>query len=990
MFTSIFQSLSTGLGELLDSFINLFLDALRMDLGAYLKIFPFLGTVYSILQAMAFGLIAVIAGRHLALFWLGSFDSSVMQERPVSILLRSFIAAIGVYFGGYILSFLTKWGAIPYETFRAQSAANNSMSGIGITAKLGAGLLEIQASPTAALADLTIAMMELLFLILIAWNVFKLTIEVGERYMMVGILVFTSPIIYPTLASKESAQIFKKWCSMFIGSLIMMSASVVFLKLIVSGLNNLDTKSGLLGLTPATEFFLRMLLILATCKIAQRVDSYLQQLGIGVATTGGSMADDILALAHSARRLASSGGHGKGVLGEVAARTPLGRGVKKAVSDYGAGASAKDAAKAGFAAGRAAYERNTGLGSAFAAGRAASAHNATAPDGKKKNVAAEMGKGFVKGTANGAVSAVAPNVKTAHDGVKTGEQERKEAEAAAKEAMSATKTAATGNAEAEAAMRKDFAKGGNSDAMPDDLRDAAKAAQDGDMSRLRNADANYEQFGSTDKNGNTFALDADGDPKATLEAAASGVGINENDVVTDKVGGRAVSDWLAQANSAAGTDASGDSKYGIGSRADYINKQRAADVDQVNNFQSTPYLGHNDLKRAADADSLAYERAVASGASADVIAAAARKAEDSRSALYAANVEAGQKRIDEAEKAMNEAKPNSREYRDAEREYKQAQSSLSSYQEAYARVNADTFSSANRAVVDSFQESVPNSDRLRANVRQAENTVSALRNSGASEAQIEAAEQRLSSASEEMHQAAISYGSQSVADARERMSHAEPSSADYKEAEREYRRAQEAFSSYQSAYSSQSRESGHSPYDEMASENYDSARTYMNGVMGHTIDAADTYTKVRALENPHYQMIDNDNTRRIATDVFREAIPDMKEDTRFSSVNIRDLPARSDNPGNIEMNGGRVIEVEYIRTDGTTGHRSFYDGRAATSLDSSSSLGFSEGKSIFKSADGTQWVTDGSQHISAAQTGKQIRETNSIRNWFALFRKRNS
>ena len=961
MFTSIFQSLSTGLGELLDSFINLFLDALRMDLGAYLKIFPFLGTVYSILQAMAFGLIAVIAGRHLALFWLGSFDSSVMQERPVSILLRSFIAAIGVYFGGYILSFLTKWGAIPYETFRAQSAANNSMSGIGITAKLGAGLLEIQASPTAALADLTIAMMELLFLILIAWNVFKLTIEVGERYMMVGILVFTSPIIYPTLASKESAQIFKKWCSMFIGSLIMMSASVVFLKLIVSGLNNLDTKSGLLGLTPATEFFLRMLLILATCKIAQRVDSYLQQLGIGVATTGGSMADDILALAHSARRLASSGGHGKGVLGEVAARTPLGRGVKKAVSDYGAGASAKDAAKAGFAAGRA-----------------------------KKNVAAEMGKGFVKGTANGAVSAVAPNVKTAHDGVKTGEQERKEAEAAAKEAMSATKTAATGNAEAEAAMRKDFAKGGNSDAMPDDLRDAAKAAQDGDMSRLRNADANYEQFGSTDKNGNTFALDADGDPKATLEAAASGVGINENDVVTDKVGGRAVSDWLAQANSAAGTDAAGESKYGIGSRADYINKQRAADVDKVNNFQSTPYLGHNDLKRAADADSLAYDRTVASGASADVIAAAARKAEDSRSALYSANVEAGKKRIDEAEKAMNEARPNSREYRDAEREYKQAQSSLSSYQEAYARVNADTFSSANRAVVDSFQESVPNSDRLRANVRQAENTVSALRNSGASEAQIEAAEQRLASASEEMHQAAISYGSQCVADARERMSHAEPASADYKEAEREYRRAQDSFSSYQSAYSSQNREYGKSPYDEMASENYDSARTYMNGVMDHTIDAADTYTKVRALENPHYQMIDNDNTRRIATDVFREAIPDMKEDTRFSSVNIRDLPARSDNPGNIEMNGGRVIEVEYIRTDGTTGHRSFYDGRAATSLDSSSSLGFSEGKSIFKSADGTQWVTDGSQHISAAQTGKQIRETNSIRNWFALFRKRNS
>ena len=82
MFTSIFQNLASGLGDLLDILVTSFMGALDINLSSYLIMFPFLETLYSVLQSMAFGLIAVIAGKQLALFWLGAVDTSAMQDRP--------------------------------------------------------------------------------------------------------------------------------------------------------------------------------------------------------------------------------------------------------------------------------------------------------------------------------------------------------------------------------------------------------------------------------------------------------------------------------------------------------------------------------------------------------------------------------------------------------------------------------------------------------------------------------------------------------------------------------------------------------------------------------------------------------------------------------------------------------------------------------------------------------------------------------------------
>lgn len=542
MFTSIFQSLASGLGDLLDVLVTSFMGALDINLSTYLVMFPFLETLYSILQSMAFALIAVVAGKSLAMFWLGAVDTSSMQDRPVNILLRAFISAMAVYFGGYILAFITSWATIPFEQFRTAAVTESNGMGLADSILVGAaGLAEAGIAPTVAVGDLAISMLELLLLMLIAVNLFKLAVEVCERYMMVGLLVFTAPIIYPTITTKESSQVFKKWCSMFVGSLIMMSVSVIFLKLIVNGLNHIQ--EGNSGGT--SSFFVRMLIILATCKIAQRTDTYLRQLGLNVATTGGNMLDDMMALARSLGR--ATGGSKGGILGNgdrsIAARTPLGRGARKAISDYAAGKSARESFRAGARVTAESYKTNT------AVGRASSAVKNARTDGKTGSAqVVEGAKGFASGTAKSAANIVAPRVTGSHDGIKTGAQEKQLAEQMEKDAK--REAAARASANSQASRERDRETRVGFDDLSPEMQ---SRVEQGKKINDRDAQINLESSGVVDRDGRAFITDVqsgdDSAPGIPEQARAAGLILQSDDDGRDYVSGpaRAAGEFLARA-----------------------------------------------------------------------------------------------------------------------------------------------------------------------------------------------------------------------------------------------------------------------------------------------------------------------------------------------------------------------------------------------------------------------------------------------------------
>ena len=122
MLTSIIQSLSTAFGDLLEAVINAFLSALDMDLSSYLDVFPLLSNSYSILRSFAVGMTAILAGKSLATFWFGSVETGQSRDRPTMILLRTFFAVLGIYWGGYLLQYIVHLGSIPYDEFLASSA----------------------------------------------------------------------------------------------------------------------------------------------------------------------------------------------------------------------------------------------------------------------------------------------------------------------------------------------------------------------------------------------------------------------------------------------------------------------------------------------------------------------------------------------------------------------------------------------------------------------------------------------------------------------------------------------------------------------------------------------------------------------------------------------------------------------------------------------------------------------------------------------------
>lgn len=62
----------------------------------------------------------------------------------------------------------------------------------------------------------------------LGWNYFKLLLETVERYIVVGVLCYTSPLAYCMGGSKATEQVFKSWCRMVGSQLLLLVMNVWF------------------------------------------------------------------------------------------------------------------------------------------------------------------------------------------------------------------------------------------------------------------------------------------------------------------------------------------------------------------------------------------------------------------------------------------------------------------------------------------------------------------------------------------------------------------------------------------------------------------------------------------------------------------------------------------------------------------------------------------------------------------------------------------
>ena len=84
------------------------------------------------------------------------------------------------------------------------------------------------------IANGSVALIALILVVILAWNYLKLLLEAAERYVVLGILVFTAPLAFAMGAARGTNNIFKSWCRMFSGQLLLLIMNAWCLKLFVN------------------------------------------------------------------------------------------------------------------------------------------------------------------------------------------------------------------------------------------------------------------------------------------------------------------------------------------------------------------------------------------------------------------------------------------------------------------------------------------------------------------------------------------------------------------------------------------------------------------------------------------------------------------------------------------------------------------------------------------------------------------------------------
>ena len=74
----------------------------------------------------------------------------------------------------------------------------------------------------------------LILVLILAWNYIKLLFEAAERYILLGVLIFTAPLAFATGASESTSNIFSSWCRMLGGQLVLLIMNAWCLRLFVS------------------------------------------------------------------------------------------------------------------------------------------------------------------------------------------------------------------------------------------------------------------------------------------------------------------------------------------------------------------------------------------------------------------------------------------------------------------------------------------------------------------------------------------------------------------------------------------------------------------------------------------------------------------------------------------------------------------------------------------------------------------------------------
>ena len=270
--------------ELMDTVSGLFLDALGTDMTAMEEYFPFVTKAFTVMQYCSWAILFLITVWQLFRVFGGPITEA---ENPLTLIARNGLFAVLIAYAKPIFLITLDIARAPYTALLEISMTGEDFTFAGGEETLSNGIASFVAITSIGL------LLILILLIALGWNYFKLLLETVERYVVVGVLCYTSPLAFSMGASKATSPVFKSWCRMVGSQLLLLTMNVWFFRGFSTSVGQFIGNGGALS-NGNGSIFLWLFCALAFLKTAQRFDSYLASLGLNVAQTGSSMGMEML------------------------------------------------------------------------------------------------------------------------------------------------------------------------------------------------------------------------------------------------------------------------------------------------------------------------------------------------------------------------------------------------------------------------------------------------------------------------------------------------------------------------------------------------------------------------------------------------------------------------------------------------------------------------------------------------------------------------
>lgn len=198
------------------------LGAMGCDMTVFLRYFPAAQTMYSIFVALAVGLILLIWVWNL--FKNYGLGLGLEAEDPIKLTFRSVLFILLALYADDIVEIVLNIGGTPYDWILSSELPSLDF------VNFNSVLLTI----IGVCASGSVVLIVLILVLILAWNYIKLLFEAAERYVLLGVLVFTAPVAFAMGASQSTSSIFKSWCRMFGGQVFLLLMNAWCLRLFTS------------------------------------------------------------------------------------------------------------------------------------------------------------------------------------------------------------------------------------------------------------------------------------------------------------------------------------------------------------------------------------------------------------------------------------------------------------------------------------------------------------------------------------------------------------------------------------------------------------------------------------------------------------------------------------------------------------------------------------------------------------------------------------